>query len=235
VSGEFFRALARDAAARYPAHDRFARHFAFGKLTGDPVFEHLLAQGLVQDGGALLDIGCGQGLVAALLEAARERLAKGDWPVSWPAPAQPAPVRGIDFMAKDIARARAAVPAGEWIEGDIRTAELGAAATVIVLDVLHYIGREDQDAVLARIGRALAPGGRALIRVADADGSLRYRITLALDRLMCVVRGQPVSRMHTRPVAQWLDALRARGIEAQPRPMSEGTPFANVLLVGHAR
>ena len=28
-----FRALARQAAALYPARDRYARHFAYGKLT----------------------------------------------------------------------------------------------------------------------------------------------------------------------------------------------------------
>ena len=47
MTAAFFRTLARDAARRYPARDRYARHFAFGKLTGDPAFRHLLEQGLI--------------------------------------------------------------------------------------------------------------------------------------------------------------------------------------------
>jgi len=80
----------------------------------------------------------------------------------------------------------------------------------------------------------LADGGTALVRVADANGSLRFRTTLFLDRLMCVVRGQPVTGMHTRPLADWIGQLRQEGLEAEPVPMSEGTPFANVLLVARA-
>jgi len=230
VSSAFFRSLARDAAALYPAADRFARHFAYGKTTGDPVYEYLLAQGLVRDGGTLLDVGCGQGLIAALLEVARERHARGDWPQAWPAPPRPAAIRGIDLSQKDIGRARAATPRHGWIVGDMCTAELGTASTVVILDVLHYVEAARQEQVLDRVARALEPGGQALIRVADANGSLRYRVTVWADRLMCVVRGQPVHVMHTRPLGAWIDALARRGLAAEPVPMSEGTPFTNVLL-----
>jgi len=234
VSRAFFKALARDAAQRYPAHDRFARHFAYGKLTGDPVFEFLLARGMIRDGVPLLDVGCGQGLVASLLSAAHQRYGRGDWPAGWPAPARPSAIRGVDLSAKDIARARAAVPTAEWIHGDMTEAPLDEAGTVVILDVLHYVARPVQDTVLHRVARVLADGGTALVRVADANGSLRFRTTLFLDRLMCVVRGQPVTGMHTRPLADWIGQLRQEGLEAEPVPMSEGTPFANVLLVARA-
>ena len=83
MSGAFFRSLAREAAARYPANDRFARHFAYGKTTGDPVYEYILARGLVRDGATFLDVGCGQGLVASLLEAARRAVATAQLPGSF--------------------------------------------------------------------------------------------------------------------------------------------------------
>jgi SAM-dependent methyltransferase len=234
VSGAFFKALARDAAQRYPAHDRFARHFAYGKLTGDPVFEFLLARGLIRDSVTLLDVGCGQGLVASLLSAAHQRFGRGDWPAAWPAPARPSAIRGVDLSAKDIERARAAVPSAEWVHGDMAEAPLGEAGTVVILDVLHYVERPLQDKVLHRVAQALESGGTALVRVADANGSLRFRTTLFLDRLMCVVRGQSVTGMHCRPLGEWIGQLRQEGLEAQPIPMSEGTPFANVLLVAKA-
>jgi S-adenosylmethionine:diacylglycerol 3-amino-3-carboxypropyl transferase len=143
-------------------------------------------------------------------------------------------VRGIDLLQHDIERARAAVPRGDWIQGDIRTTPFGAAGTVIILDVLHYIGRAEQDAVLERVRGALPAGGRALVRVADASRTLRLRITVALDQLMCVVRRQPLARLHTRPLTEWMATMDRLGLRARPVPMSQGTPFANVLLVADA-
>jgi SAM-dependent methyltransferase len=235
VSREFFRSLARDAADRYPANDRFARHFAYGKTTGDPVYEYILAHGLVRDGASFLDVGCGQGLTAALLETARERHGRGDWPSAWPAPARPSTMRGIDLSEKDIRRAQAATPEHEWIVGDMCTAPFGTASTILVLDVLHYVEAAKQDQVLDRLAQALEPGGQAIVRVADANGSLGYHVTLWADRIMCVVRGQRVHAMHTRPLGAWIDALAKRGLVAEPVPMSEGTPFTNVLLRARAR
>jgi SAM-dependent methyltransferase len=59
------------ASAPYRAAGRFAWHFARGKLRGDPVFAALLAQGLLAGRARVLDLGCGQGLLAAWLLAAR--------------------------------------------------------------------------------------------------------------------------------------------------------------------
>ena len=63
----FFKRLAAAAAHRYEASDAFARHFARGKLRGDPVFLHLLEQGLLPAGGAILDLGSGQGVLESLV------------------------------------------------------------------------------------------------------------------------------------------------------------------------
>ena len=53
MSDTFFRTLAREAASAYPPRQRYARHFAFGKLTGDPAFEHILRHGLIPRGARL--------------------------------------------------------------------------------------------------------------------------------------------------------------------------------------
>lgn len=116
MSEQFFRTLAKDAAARYPANDRFARHFAYGKLTGDPAFRCILARGVL------------------------------------------------------------------------------------------------------------------LLRVADASASLRFRITVAVDRIVMRARGHRLPRLWCRPLGEWMRELEALGFAAEPIPMSAGTPFANVLL-----
>ena len=77
ASARLARAGRRRRARRTSASGRFAWHFARGKLRWDPVFGHLLAHGLIAPRTRVLDIGCGQGLLASLLRAAGARGAPG--------------------------------------------------------------------------------------------------------------------------------------------------------------
>ncbi len=45
------------------------------------------------------------------------------------------------------------------------------------------------------------------------------------------LRGHRLERLHSRPLEEWQRALEALGFRHEARPMSEGTGFANVLLV----
>lgn len=218
MSAASFRALAREAAARYPARDRYARHFAYGKLTGDPVFEHIVSNGLIPPGAQILDLGCGQGLLAALLTA---RDGGADWHY-----------RGIDMSARDVERARAAAgPNCRIIAGDIRGVDFGSADVAVALDVLHYIEPEAQRDMLRRVRAALAPGGVLLLRVADASAGLRFRVTEMIDLAMTRLRGHRIARLHSLPLAERRAQLEREGFRVEAVPMSEGTFFANVLLV----
>jgi hypothetical protein len=42
-------------------------------------------------------------------------------------------------------------------------------------------------------------------------------------------------QVHCRSAREWASALEALGFSAAPEPMSEGTPFANVLFVARKR
>ena len=210
--------LVEAASEPYRAAGRFAWHFARGKLRGDPAFQHLLQARLIPEDARLLDLGCGQGLLAALLAAAgAPRLAA---------------YRGVELMARDVARAHRALGADCGVrQGDIRDADFGAADAVVILDVLHYMRREDQDAVLRRVRDALAPGGVLLLRVGDAAAGWPFRFSNWVDWTVAFVRGHGATRFHCRSVAQWRSALAALGFAVQAEPMSRGTPFANVLLL----
>jgi len=220
------------AAAPYRPAGRFAWHFARGKLAGDPAFAGLLQHGLFPAQARVLDLGCGQGLLAAWLLAAQRAHAAGNWPPSWPAPPQTTALHGVELMVRDVSRARAALGDAARVEqGDIRSAHYGVADAVVLLDVLHYIDLPAQDAVLRRVRNALAPGGVLLLRVGDAAAGLPFRISNWVDFIVTRARGHHTAQLYCRTLADWTQALQAQGFTVKSMPMSQGTPFANVLLV----
>ncbi len=218
-----FRSLVDAAAERYRAAGRTPYHFARGKLGRDPVFAALLGQGLIADGTRLVDLGCGQGVLLALLAAADDR---GQHPRGVRA-------HGVDLRADAIDAARVALgPDGRVDVGDLLTYDLPSCDVVTIFDVLHYIERDAQRQLLARVYQRLSPGGRLLLRTGDAAQGWRFRLTLAGDWMVTLARGRWQRRFFCRTADQWRDLLRETGFAVDILPMSAGTPFANVLLIG---
>lgn len=227
-----WHALVDTASAPYQRAGRFAWHFARGKLRRDPVFSHLIERGLIAPHSRVLDIGCGQGLLASVVRAAAGFASQGRWPSAWAAAPIDVRVAGIEVLARDVARARAALgDSAEIVCADMRTADFASADIVVLLDVLHYLGIADQDAVLARVRTALPDGGRLVLRVGDASSRGRFAASRWVDRLVTLARGQGFARPAGRTLAAWERRLRGLGFELQCEPMQKGTPFANVLIV----
>jgi cyclopropane fatty-acyl-phospholipid synthase-like methyltransferase len=126
-------------------------------------------------------------------------------------------------------------PGCEIEQGDIRTAEFGSVDAVVILDVLHYMDETAQQAILRRVRAALRSGGVLLLRIGDAAGGLRFRYSQWVDKVVMLIRGHSLVTTHCRSVAQWRELLQDCGFEVEARPMSAGTPFANVLLVARVR
>ncbi|MEO7854569.1 MAG: hypothetical protein ABIR94_20320 [Rubrivivax sp.] len=78
---------------------------------------------------------------------------------------------------------------------------------------------------------ALCANGRLLLRVGDAADRWRYGFSQCVDRVVTRVRGHRSEMTHGRTLAEWIALLRETGFDAEVRPMSRGTLFANVLLV----
>ena len=109
MSAAFTRALLDGATAPYRSAGLFAWYFARGKLNGDPAFLGLLERGLIPDDARILDLGCGQGLLAAWLFEARALFDAGHWPAHWPPAPKPLAYRGIELMPREVRRARGAL------------------------------------------------------------------------------------------------------------------------------
>jgi hypothetical protein len=72
------------------------------------------------------------------------------------------------------------------------------------------------------------------LRVGDAQARRGFVTSQWVDRAVTFVRGHRVAPLFGRPLTQWIAQLQALGFDVQSRPMSQGTPFANVLLVARA-
>ncbi len=231
-----FDALVEAAARPYLAAGRHPYYFARGKLRGDPVFAAVLKRGLLPEGARLLDLGCGQGVLAALLLAAQREYAAGRWPAGWAPPPRDLVLHGVDLRGKAIRAGQLALGEAAHLQTlDLRRASLPACDAVVVFDVLHYMDYGAQQRLLAQIHAALAPGGRFLLRAGDAGAGWSFHLTRLADQLVTMARGELWPRFYCRSKDQWLALLRERGFDAEMEPMSEGTPFANVLLVARKR
>lgn len=229
----FRDALVDAASTPYRQAGPFAWHFARGKVRNDPAYLGILRLGLIAPSARVLDLGCGQGLIASTLLAADTLRRAEAWPAGWPAAPAGVQVRGMELMPRDVERARQALADRVTIEQqDIRTADYGAADAIVILDVLHYLTPSDQEAVLARVHTALSSDGVLVLRVGDAGAGLPFRMSLWVDRIVTFVRGHRIAAMHCRTLPEWTALLERLGFVVTAVPMSAGTPFANVLLVG---
>jgi cyclopropane fatty-acyl-phospholipid synthase-like methyltransferase len=220
------------ATVRYRAAGRYAFHFARGKLRYDPVFLAILRNAMIPDDARLLDLGSGQGILLSTLIAARQCYESGVWPGGWPAPPTQLQLHGIDLLAGDIHRARQALGERVILEGgDIRNTLFPSSDVVVILDVLHYVSRKEQEDILFRVAECLGSSGRLLLRVADAQAGARSVFTYLGDRVGTLLRGELWPRHNHRPIGEWSKLLEHLEFSVSTHPMSQGTPFSNVLLL----
>ena len=224
-----------DAASEaYRVAGRFPLHFGRGKLGGDPVFRHVLERGLIAPNARVLDVGCGQGLLASLLRAAETASREGRWPAAWAAAPRGARVTGIELMQLDVDRAESALGgAASFVCADMRTTPFPSSDTVVFFDALHYISAAEQDRVLAKARAALQPGGSLLLRVGDPRAGRRFELGQWIDRVSMCLRGGGFIPLAGRPVESWTRTLEALGFRVDAYPMSGRPPFVNLLMVAH--
>jgi uncharacterized protein (DUF2062 family)/2-polyprenyl-3-methyl-5-hydroxy-6-metoxy-1,4-benzoquinol methylase len=232
----FYRQLTRRAADRYIDAGITAWEFARGKLSGDPVYRHALEGPLAGATGTLVDLGCGQGLMLALVAEAQATARAGHWlDVRPPAPAFDR-LMGIETRPRVAGMAvRALHDEADVRTGDIRVDGVPRADVVLLFDVLHMVPVEDQAALLRAVHDALPAGGRLYVREADASAGWRFTMVRLGNRLKALVTRNWRQTFAFRTPADWLTMLEATGFAAEVVPMGAGTPFGNVLLLATRR
>ena len=165
---------------------------------------------LVPREGTILDLGCGFGVMTACLALG--------------APGRR--VIGLDVDAGKIARGR------RWYghlagvalhETDLDATPLPEADGVVLYDVLHHLA--DADAMLARVARALRPGGVLVVKENDVAPAWKHAVSLGVERVAVgsgLTRSAPV---RFRDVSAWRAALETAGLRverASPLAAREG-------------
>ena len=229
--GSYFHELVRRAADRYVSTSITAWEFARGKLRGDPLYRTVVMDGILPSGGVLVDVGCGQGLMLALLAEVARDVQAG----AWDGPSSP-PVFdrliGIETRPRVAALAQRALGEGASIvAADARREPPGASNAVLLFDVLHMMPFADQERLLRSLAAALQPGGVMLVREADAGAGWRFRAVRAGNRGKALLFGNWKQTFHFRSAADWTSCFKRLGFDVQSRGTAEGTPFANVLFV----
>jgi uncharacterized protein (DUF2062 family)/2-polyprenyl-3-methyl-5-hydroxy-6-metoxy-1,4-benzoquinol methylase len=228
-----FTRLVREAADRYLGTTMTAWEFGRAKLRNDPVYRAVLLSGVLPVTGRLVDIGCGQGLLLALLAQARVAGQSGAWPAGWPPAPASLELAGIELRTRMSRLARHALGADALIlSGDAREVDFGRADAIVIFDVLHLVDAAAQDAILRRAVEALEPGGRLLVREADGAAGWRFQMVRFGNRVTALVQGRWSAPFAFRTADEWRALLGRAGLEVTIQPMGDGTPFANVLLVG---
>jgi SAM-dependent methyltransferase len=227
-----YRRLIEATAARYRAAGPYAFHYTRAKLRRDPLYFSLLEHGLIPDQARVLDLGCGQGVLLSLLATAAGFFHLRNRPDNWPQVPRGLRLRGIDMQPNAVRRARIALGAAASVErADVSSAEFPDSDVIVLLDVLHYLSPAAQEAVLDRAAKALLANGVLILRVADPESGIRSLLTRHSDRIASLLRGELWGAYHLRPVSEWISLLESLGLRVRAMPMSQRTPFANVLLV----
>jgi 2-polyprenyl-3-methyl-5-hydroxy-6-metoxy-1,4-benzoquinol methylase len=141
----------------------------------------------LQEGAAVLDLGCGGG----------EPIAR--WLIE-----RGFAVTGVDVAEPMLAICRRRWPGGEWLHGDMRALDLGRRfAGIVAWDSLFHLTAEDQQATFPLVARHLAPGGAFLFTSGPEAGEA-----------VGAVEGLPVYHASLSP-AGYAAALEAAGLVAR--------------------
>ena len=184
---------------------------------------------------ALLLEPIGRNTAPAIAAAARRLHEQGQWPAGWAPPPPTRELRGVELMQRDVERAARAFgpqhPVVRVEQGDMNAVDFGQVDAVTILDALHYFDHAQQTKVLQRIHAALPEGGLFLTRIGDASAGLPFHISNWVDHVVTFARGHRLPQLYCRSLADWTALLTDLGFDVESAPMSEGKPFANVMLV----
>jgi uncharacterized protein (DUF2062 family)/SAM-dependent methyltransferase len=223
--------LVAATADRFLTLGCMAWEFARGKLRMDPVYLQVLRDGRLPSRGVLMDLGCGGGLMLALLAVAADRARRGLWPPAWRPPPLNLTLVGIETRSRVARRARQVLDEAATIEEiDLARWSPPPCDAVLLFDVLHLMSRPAQDRLLESVARALPNGGVLCIREADTGGGWKFNMVRAGNRFNAIWQGRWSRPFGFDSLAGWTTRLNAVGFRVESVTRHNAGVFANLLI-----
>jgi 2-polyprenyl-3-methyl-5-hydroxy-6-metoxy-1,4-benzoquinol methylase len=199
---------------RYTSARASDRHYVANKLRFDPIVRTICE--MKPHLGDVVDVGCGRGqLGLALYELGQIHT-----------------LRGFDWDERKVDTAR--VAAGDdalYTTGDVQTAPIPEADTILIVDVLHYLSPVAQDALLKRAAASLRPEGMLIVRDIDARRTLSSLFAQLCERLSIYFKMNRGTQLTFSSCQRHSDALGRHGLHVTDTIPMPGLFLDNVLLL----
>lgn len=163
--------------------------------------------------GIIIDAGCGYGLLSNYL--ALDSLSRQ--------------IIGIDSSLDRVAVARATVGQREnikFIQKDINDFDFPQYQAMVMSDFLHHLPANISHSLLNKISNTLEHRGQLIIQEVDRKPYWKYLLTLLIDRFL-----NPFQKLNYQPVEYWRNLLKEIGFQVEIRPVHQGLPLADVILI----
>jgi 2-polyprenyl-3-methyl-5-hydroxy-6-metoxy-1,4-benzoquinol methylase len=177
---------------------------------------------LISPRAKVLDLGCGDGLLANFLAIS----AKGRR------------VYGIELSADRVVKANKKIKNTNFKKGDILKTKIDGSYDVITLiHVLHHLpSKVDQERLLQKISNSLKKNKELIILEIDTKPLLKYFFTWLTDVVTVPILFEKRLfnfEIYYRKKSDWVSLLRKLGFSVKARPLHKGMPFSHILI--HAK
>ncbi|MEA2707021.1 MAG: hypothetical protein QOH22_1809 [Gemmatimonadaceae bacterium] len=176
--------------------------------------------------GRILDLGSGHGLLSLALAMGSERRE----------------VIGIDHDTARVRLAERAVarressPTPRFEVGDLESAlttfASGSLSGIAMIDILHYLGPDAQNALVREAARVLEPGGVLAVREVDPEGGVPALWNRFYENVATRIGFTRSARtqLEFRSVAAWTGVLESAGLDVHSEPCGSAL-FSDVLFI----
>ena len=208
-----------DKKMLYPIFKGQGAWTAFYTRTKFKICPLLPIEPLLPPEGRVLDLGCGNGLFAAILKLG--------------SPART--ITGFDLDEKKIESARAAFKDWEGMDfsvGDLVHSEYPAADIITIIDVLYLIPRDAQEAILRKCHAALPAGGMLAVKDMDTRPRWKYAWNMLQETLAVKIIGFTLgSRFHFQSRENFTALLDRIGFDVEIVPLHKGYWYPHILYL----
>jgi trans-aconitate methyltransferase len=97
----------------------------------------------------------------------------------------------------------------------------------LLIDVLHHLRPENQEAILKKAVGALPPNGWIIIKECGTSPAWKKWFNYLNDAV-----GSPMQRTYPRGEDEWASLLRALGLKSVSVRLDSGAPYAHILISG---